>query len=218
MPVITISREYGSGAVEIAKHICQVLGYSYFDKTMMVQVAQDIGISEENVVDISEDTYRMRNFLQRLFGSTRLRTEVRETHETEGTTLRVETLNESDAIGLVRDTITAAYEHDNVVIVGRGGQAILREQPGVLHVRLAAPLGARALRVKERDDISLSEATQLTQNKDQAAAAYLQRFFHVDWNNPLLYHMIINTGRWDLTAVADLIVQSLTHLRQVTEL
>lgn len=217
MPVITISRQYGSGGVQVAQRICEVLGYSYFDKNLMAQVAGELGISEANIVDLSEDTYRMRGFLDRLLGRRRIRAEVSET-SAEGSTLKVETLNEAEGINLVRDTVLAAYERGNVVIVGRGGQAILRDKPGVLHVRLVAPLGARALRVKERQDISLAEATDLVTRKDEAAAAYLQRFFDIDWDNPMLYHLVLNTGRWELSDVADIVVNALTHLRMVTEI
>lgn len=217
MPVITISRQYGSGAVEVAERLCEVLGYSYFDKNLMVQVATEMGISEKEVVDFSEDTYRMRNFLERLFGRRRMKTTPTAT-PTSGQALQVETLSEADGINLVRDTILAAYDRDNVVIVGRGGQAILQEKPGVLHVRLNAPEGARALRVKEREGVSLAAAIDRTKTKDHAAVAYLERFFEIDWNNPALYHIVLNTGKWELSDVSEIIIDALTHLRTVSEI
>ncbi|HHE71192.1 MAG TPA: cytidylate kinase-like family protein [Chloroflexi bacterium] len=217
MPVITISRQYGSGGVQVARRICEVLGYSYFDKDLMAQVAGELGISEDEIVDLSGDTYRMRGFLDRLLGRRRIHAEVSEP-TAEGSTLKVEVLNEAEGIKLVKDTVLAAYERGNVVIVGRGGQAILRDKPGVLHVRLVAPLGARALRVKEREDISLAEATDLVTRRDEAAAAYLQRFFDIDWDNLMLYHLVLNTGKWELSDVADIIISALTHLRMVPEI
>jgi len=217
MPVITISREYGSGGVQIAERLCEILGYSYFDKNLMARVAAEMGISQAEVVDFSEDTYRMRSFLERLFGRRRMQTEVPAAAPT-ASSLRVETLSEAAGIDLVKDTILAAYERDNVVIVGRGGQAILRDKPGVLHVRLIAPLGGRALRVKEREGIALAEATDLASSKDQAAVAYLERFFQIDWNNPMLYHLILNTGKWELVDVAQVIISALTNMKIVTEL
>jgi len=216
MPVITISRQFGSGAIEIAQRLCSVLGYSYFDKRLMVRVAVEMGVSEENVIDFSEDTYRMRGFFERLFGRRRTRAEALE-GPIPASALQIETLSEADGVNLVRDTLLAAYDRDNVVIVGRGGQAVLRDKPGVMHVRLGAPLGARALRVKERTDLSLADAIALTKSRDLAAVAYLQRFFEIDWNNPLLYHLVLNTGKWELSDVAEIIVDSLVHLRAVPE-
>ncbi len=217
MPVITISREYGSGGTQIAQRLCQVLGYSYFDKNLMVEVAGETGVSEANVVDFSEDTYRMRSFVERLFGRRRMRTDAPPA-DPGVAPLRVETLSEADGIKLVTDTILAAYDRDNMVIVGRGGQAILQEKPGVLHVRVIAPLGGRALRVKEQHNISLSEATELAQAKDQAAEAYLERFFSIDWDNPMLYHLILNIGKWEIEGAADVIMGALTNLKTLPEL
>jgi CMP/dCMP kinase len=212
MPVITISRQYGSGAVRIAERVCELLGYTYFDKSLMIKVAAEMGISEEGVVDFSEDQYRMRNFFERLFGRRRIRSEVLDVDRAESF-LRLDALSEAEGIDLVRDTVRAAYNHDNVVIVGRGGQAILREKPGVLHVRLHAPLGARALRVKERSNYTLGQATDLVRNKDESAAAYLARFYEIDWDNTLLYHLVINTGKWELLDVAEIIISALTNLK-----
>ena len=216
MPVITISREFGSGATQAAQHVCDVLGYSYFDKTMMAQVAGELNVSQENVVDFSEDTYRMRGFFERLFGRRRMQIEA--PGPTDVPAMSVEALSEAAGIKLVRDTILAAYERDNVVIVGRGGQAVLRDKPGVLHIRMIAPLGARAMRVKDRTGITLSEATELCRTKDQAALAYLARFYQIDWDNPLLYHLIINTGKWESDDVAQVIISALMNLKTVQQL
>jgi cytidylate kinase len=217
MPVITISREFGSGATQVAQHICDVLGYSYFDKNLMALVAGEMAVSQDNVVDFSEDTYRMRGFFERLFGRRRIHLEVPETASAPAS-LAVETLSETAGIKLVQDTILAAYERDNVVIVGRGGQAVLRDKPGVLHVRMIAPLGARSMRVKERMGTTLAEATDLCRSKDQSALAYLSRFHQIDWDNPLLYHLVINTGKWEIGDVAQVIIGALTMLKTVQEL
>jgi cytidylate kinase len=216
MPVITISRHYGSGGIEVARRLCDILGYSYFDKTLMVRVAAEVGISEKEVVDLSVDTYKMRGFLDRLFGRRRSSSRVPSTLSA-SERFTVDTLDEAASVNLVKDTIIAAFERDNVVIVGRGGQAVLRDKPGVLHVRITAPMGARALRVKERDNIPLSQATELVRSKDQAATDYLKRFLDINWENPLLYHLIVNTGKWELENTTELIVNALTHLKIVRE-
>jgi cytidylate kinase len=216
MPVITISREYGSGGREIAQRLCEILGYTYFDKDLMVQVALEMDMSRSDVIDLSEDNYRLRSFTERLFGRRRVKAELPDVADADGA-LRVETLSESESIRLVRETILAAYERDNVVIVGRGGQAILREKPGVLHVRLIAPLGGRALHVKEREGLTLGEATERVRAKDAAAVAFLERFFHIDWNNPLLYHLIINSGKWEVARVPEIVIAALMNLKTVTE-
>lgn len=214
MPVITISRQYGSGGDAIGKRVCEALGYSYFDKNLMAQVASEAGISESDVVDFSEDTYKMRGFLDRLLGRSRTAAEAW-TSSAAQRALPVEALDEAHSVNLIKETIIEAHKHDNVVIVGRGGQAILREKPGVLHVRIIAPLGARALRVQSTENVSLDEATARVNRRDEAAAAYLERFYDIDWDNPLLYHLIINTGKWEIEDAVQIILNALAHLRMV---
>ena len=68
MAVITISREVGSGGDQIAHQVCKLLEYRYFDKMLIAQVAREQGISETEVVDFSEDKYRVRGFIDALLG------------------------------------------------------------------------------------------------------------------------------------------------------
>jgi cytidylate kinase len=216
MPVITISRQYGSGGDAIGRRVCEALGYNYFDKNLVARVASEAGISENDIVDFPEDAYKMRGFVDRLFGRRRSAADSW-IGNTAQRMLSVETLDEARSVNLVKDIILEARKHDNVVIVGRGGQAILQEQPGVLHVRVVAPLGARVLRIQENTKCGLDEASALAKRKDEAAAAYLQRFYDIDWDNPLLYHLVINTGKWELEDATRLILDALTHLKMVAE-
>lgn len=214
MAVITISRHYGSGGDEIAERVCDILGYTYFDKNLIAKVAAEVGaFKEEQIVDISEDTYMMRNFMERLFGGHRIKIQTGYLGGTKAS--QIQSLNGEQGVALMRSTIMGAYQHGNVVIVGRGGQAILREQPGVLHVRITAPLGARVMRVKERKNITLGEATDLTKSRDLATETYLREFFDIDWNDPLLYHLTINTGRFDIDGAVEIIVSALSRLKTV---
>jgi cytidylate kinase len=214
MPVITISRQYGSGGDAIGKNVCEALGYSYFDKNLMARVASEAGISKNDIVDLPEDAYKMRGFFDKLFGRRRSAAEAWADASAQQI-LPVEALDEAHSVNLIKNTVMEAYKHDNVVIVGRGGQAILREQPGVLHVRIVAPLGARVLREETAENINLDEATVRVKHRDEAAAAYLERFYDIDWDNPLLYHLIINTGKWETEDAVHIILSALAHLRMV---
>ncbi|MBN1486137.1 MAG: cytidylate kinase-like family protein [Anaerolineae bacterium] len=218
MAVITISRQYGSGGDEIAARVCDILGYNYFDKTMMAMVASESGISDEDFVDFSEDTYKMRGFLDRLLGR-RVTAKVETWQQDEATgkrTLTVQKLDEAQGSDLVRSTILAAYERGNVLVLGRGGQAILKEEPNVLHIRVVAPMGARVLRIQDKQGLSLDEAHQIAILRDQTSAEYLQHFFDIEPDNPALYHLIVNTGKWDIESAAQIIVNALSHLPRLS--
>ena len=147
MAVITFSRQYGSRGDEIAERVREMLGYRLFDKKLMVQVASEIGLSETEIVDFSEQDYKARGFLERLFIRRSGRVVAEATTWKEDTTgarsAEVAQLDEEQCIGMVKATVAAAYKQGNVVIVGRGGQAILQDKRDVLHVRIEAPLEKR---------------------------------------------------------------------------
>jgi len=210
MAVITISRQYGSGGDDIAERICEILAYRYFDKSLMADVAFEVGLSATEIVDFSEDQHRVRGFLERLFSRQRVVAEARKWREdTAGARIQeVIGLDEVQSIALVRSIIRAAYKQGNVVIVGRGGQALLREEPGVLHVRIEAPLLARARHVQDREQMSLEAAQKKIAEREAAAADYLKRFYGIDWLDPLLYHLVINTGLTSVQVAVSLVVHA----------
>ena len=214
MAVITISRRFGSGGDEIAQRVCELLEYRYFDKALMAQVASDMGLTDAEIVDLSEDTYQIRGFLERLRGTPRKIIQLETIPEDlPGSVIKiVEKLDEAQSIGLIQNIIRAAYQEGNIVLVGRGGQAILKNEPDVLHIRIEAPLEARAERLANRANYSLGGAYDAAVKRDRASAEYLQRFYHIDWADPLLYDLVINTGKVSLETAAQLIVRGVNFL------
>jgi CMP/dCMP kinase len=216
--VITISRQVGSGSKEIASRLCEQLGYTFFDKRLMTQVATHVGLSASDIVDFSEDDYKVKGFFGRLFGwGTRRAVEpgagLAEASPSEH--LTVEQLDEPRSVEFVRSTVLAAYHRGNVVIIGRGGQALLRDVPDVLHVRLEAPEGTRIRRLMEQENCSFAHAYQLMVDRDRAAAQYLTEYFGIRWDDPMLYHLVINTGKLEPPAAAQVIVTALQAMQAV---
>ncbi|RPJ48846.1 MAG: cytidylate kinase-like family protein [Chloroflexi bacterium] len=227
MAIITISRQYGSGGDEIAEQVCELLGYQYFDKRMIARATADAGLSEQEIVDYSEENHKVRSFLDRLFGRQAVVAQTRVWREDATGVRSAEDikLSEETALSLVQKAVRSAYKVGNMVIVGRGGQVILKEGPDVLHVRIEAPLEERIQRVKEQirathklfhADIELRrEAQDLIIERDAASADYLHRFYHVDWADPLLYHLIINTGKLSTGKAIEVIAQIAREIHPV---
>jgi cytidylate kinase len=216
MAIVTISRQVGSGSKQIATEVARLLSYRFFDKRLMIQVAAEVGLMENEVVDFSEDHYKATGFLERLFGyqshvvasvSTRKR------DSTGAETLSLEKLNEAYCIDLIRTAIRAAYKQDNVVILGRGSQAILQDLPNVFHVRVIAPLDVRVRRIQaENKRFSTKDARDWVIAQDQKIAEYLKRFFGINWDDPTLYHWVINTGKLKPQSAAEFIARAITYL------
>jgi cytidylate kinase len=215
MAVVTISRQFGSAGTQIAERVCELLGYRYLDKVLITQVAAEAGLSGKELVDFSEERFEVRGFLDRLLrpgphGVARLQTRTRDATGRE--TLSVEQLDEARCAKLVRSAIHAAYQQGDVVIVGRGGQVILQEMPGVLHVRVVAPMGTRILRLQKQEGVDAEQARRLAIQHDQATARYLDTLFGVRGDEATLYHLVINTGKWSPEAAAQITLNAVAQL------
>ncbi|MBN1566200.1 MAG: cytidylate kinase-like family protein [Anaerolineae bacterium] len=209
MTVITVSRQLGSGGDEIATQVCERLGYQFFNKEMMIEAASDVGLRAEEVVDFSEDRYDVQNFLERLLRSRARQVKqvlVRDDDHKVIDTLNARTLNEAQCVDLVRYTVLTAYETGNFVIVGRGGQAILRDKPNTLHVRVVAPLEQRIQHIRTGGMSGISEIKLAIERHDRAAAEYLDRFFGITWDDPANYHLVINGNMMPVRAAVEVIV------------
>lgn len=222
MAVITISRQYGSGGDEIADQVCQILEYRHFDKRDIARAASRAGFSEEEIAtykDYSEENFRVKKFLSRLMR----RTSPATTHKEDSFNIRLadeKLFNEASALMLVRRAVEAACSAGKTIVVGRGGQMILRDENNVLHIRVEAPLDVRIRRVEAwlKQDHPAHEpihdlwhnARELIAERDSASAEYVRMFYGADWANPDLYHAVLNLGKMD-TEQAALIVVDMVH-------
>jgi cytidylate kinase len=217
MPVITISRQFGSGGDKVARHLCELLAYGYFDKQLLAYAASKAGLPPEEIVDFSEDHYKVRSLMDHLVVGWR------SPHSIAGSEVwqkelfgevhtAVSTLDEEQSLALVQSAIRTAYRHGDMVIVGRGGQVILSDKPDVLHVRIEAPLDIRSHRLQARENVGLAVAQARVLEHDRASAEYLNHFYDIDWSDPLHYHLTINTGSLSVEAAARLVINAVDHM------
>jgi CMP/dCMP kinase len=225
MTIITISRQVASGGDEIAIALCRELNYRLFDKRFITNAAKEAGLNEADVLDFSEDTYQVRGFLDRLFG----RMPVLPYGGLWPDDLFAQYLleearfKEEDRFKLVQKAIHYAYQVGDMVILGRGGQVVLKDLPGVINIRIEAPLEKRLLRMEEQlkqtkevfptaADLRRRAQETIT-HKDEASGDYLKHFYQVDWADPLLYHMVLNAGRLTIPQAVAMII-NLAHTLQ----
>jgi CMP/dCMP kinase len=229
MTTITISRQFGSYGDEIAWRVCDILDYRYFDKKLIADAAKASGLSEQEIVDYSEENYKVRTFLDNLMGRPKNVAQVHVWREdAKGARVAEDiTLDEETALMLVQNAILHAHHMGNVVIIGRGGQAVLKDKSSVLHVRIKAPYEDRVHRIREQlrqekhlydASIDLRRAAQdLILQKDTASEEYVKNFYGVDWDDPYLYHLCLNTGKLTVEQAAQIIAKSITELFELPE-
>lgn len=211
MPAITISRQYGSGGRKVALRVSEILGWSLFDKRLMMNVARDLGLSSEDIVDFTEDDYKVTSFWERLFRYGGLADPAGSHMLVTNDTIDAFTpaqMDTEETVNLVNKMIQMAYERGNVVIVGRGGQVVLGDKRDVFHVRVQAPMAMRIQRLEAYEDIKREDAEEIANQRDHAGAKYMERFFNVELTNPELYHLVINSEKLDIEAIAQIVVNT----------
>jgi len=95
------------------------------------------------------------------------------------------------------------------LILGRGGQLLFAEVPGVLKVRVVAPLEERVRRLSAESGQDTPRALQLVQHSDSERAGFHRFLFHADWDSPCLYDLVINSHQLEPQAAAELILRTL---------
>ena len=202
MAVITIARQFGAGGYSVAGLVAERLGADVVDKALIDEVARRLAVSPGEVEAEDERGLSLADRLVRSFGPLAFAT---------GTGWPTpETASLVDAHGAVRDlteqVIQEVARSDKVVIVGRGAAVVLKDHPRTLHVFICAPEAARIATVMQRFGLDEPTARGRGREMDSARAAYLRQAYGVDWLDPLLYDLILNTGRLGYDRSADLIL------------
>jgi len=207
MAVITISRELGSCGDQVAELLCEQLGYCRVDKDMLLHIAQEAGVDTETVLEKERGvTQRARLVSGEM---TSLYRKQASAFEKKGV------LDDQTYEQVVRETMERFAREGNAIIVGRGGQMVLSGWPTALHVRLYAPLEVRVQRLMEREHLSQAEAEYRITQSDEQKRQYIRHWHNnADWRNSKYYHLAIDTSRFSLETVAQIIVLAARDIDQ----
>lgn len=220
MAVITVARQLGSNGDRIAERVADILGYEFVDHRLIEEIAAITDTSPEEVEKFDEKGEgRVKHFLKRLLvpeispGGFPLSSAayfpefglefpyVMDRNADEGITY----LDRGTYQLLITTLVQDMGETGNVVLVGRASQTILANHKDAFHVKIVAPFEIRCERIMQLRAMDRENAVELVEQHDRWRKLYLRNFHGVDWDDPLLYHLTINTGKMDEDAAVDLI-------------
>lgn len=180
-PCITISRQCGAGGRTVASRLSEYLQtrvpvegkWPVFDKNLIEKVLEDHQLSKQIARFVPEGHKSMlEDTLEDLLG------------------LHPPTAK------LVKQTIETIWdlaEKGNVILVGRGANVVAAKLEKAFHVRLVGSVERRIQRLIEVYDFDFSSAREFLKGQDANKRRYLKDHFGKDIDDPLLYHLIINT-------------------------
>jgi cytidylate kinase len=197
--LITISREYGAGASDLAAMLSARLEWPVLDRDLVRQIAEQLQLDPRIVEGLDEYP---PTFMARIAAGLLI--------TPPETLVAVDASNvmSPDAVAeAARKAIEKAAQSPPLIVVGHGAQCIFRGRPRALHIRLLAPLDSRVSRVCAREPADPPEAAPRARRVDHARAEYIRRYYQSDWRDGLLYDYQINTGRVSIEEAAEMIVR-----------
>jgi cytidylate kinase len=194
--IVTVSNEYGSGALAIAKAVAAELGYRYVDQQLPVVVAKRLRVSPE-AVEANQDA--ARSLGERLLtGLERATPELAEASAVEPF--------DDELFRAVQSAVRDYAARGNAVIVGRGAAAILGARPDVLRLFVYAPREWRVERVARAAGTPHEIAEGELDRVDRARSAYIKDRYGLAFGDPRNYDLCIDASRIDAAECAALVV------------
>ena len=199
MAVITISRQFGAGGKTLGTMVAQRLGYTFVDNEIIQMVATEAKVSKTWVESIEKEA---GGTLQRLITNLVSKSLVERILSGERGYI-----DEEIYVDTLRKIITKLAEAGNVVIIGRGGQYILQDDPKTLHILLVGDFEHRVEFMEKHYNLNNKQATQAVTLDDRRRVSLYRKFGKEDYDNPDLYHLVLNMNRVELNKGCDLVVK-----------
>lgn len=179
--IITISREFGSGGRELAKRLAESLGYAYYDKEIIEEIAKQGNLDKEFIQNITENKNSNYNY-------------------TIGRSLNLYSVRqkqEMDILILQQKVIKELAKEGNCVIVGCGADLILKEYKP-LNIFVYASSASKIKRCREKSseniDINDKKLLKMIKNVDKSRARFYLLIGGDYWGYKENYTLCINTS------------------------
>ncbi|GAM11608.1 cytidylate kinase [Geobacter sp. OR-1] len=179
MPIITISREMGTGALGIARDVAKKLRYTLVDGAKISELGSKYGLTSDILerVDEKPPVY-----------------------------ITAEDRHQAAYLNSIELIILDLARKGNVIIYGRGGQDLLKGMDNVLRIRFVAPFEERVEMLAEREWMDPDLARHLIRKSDHQRGGFIHFYFNRDWQDPLGYDLIYNTTKLTAPSIVDSIV------------
>lgn len=202
MAVITISRQFGSGGRTLGNMIAQKLGYSFADNEIIQMVAKEANVSPHWVENVEKEAGTK---LSRILSSMVSQKWIdRVLADERGY------IDEQIYLDYLVLIIAKIADEGEVIILGRGAQYILNDHPDAYHILLIDEKENRINFIKNQYNISYKKAQQIVNYEDRRRVSLYKKLGKIDYDDPALYHMVLNMSRTNLKTASKLVCDMIT--------
>ncbi|MDA8124558.1 MAG: cytidylate kinase-like family protein [Deltaproteobacteria bacterium] len=168
MAILSISNEFKSGATEIGQAIEKQLGYEFLSQSRIMHEASAAG---KEWARFSVDYGQAMPTLWERYDWSFM-----------------------GFMALIQSIILDHAQKDNIVIMSRGANYLLRGIPHILKIRIAAPLEKRIERIMTQESLSWETARLLVKKADYEITSAIQQIYGKKWDDPSAYEIRFDTS------------------------
>jgi cytidylate kinase len=196
-PLVTISAAYGAGGSLVGPRLADRLGVAFLDRAIPVSVADHLEVPREGLTrkELPRDAFR--RWVPRFAPAARL-------YSADAVATDPAAMSEQE-FREATERVLHEYAEDGAVILGRAAAAVLRDEPGALHVRLDGPADRRIGQAMIVLGVDRPTAERELKIADRAREAYVERWYGVDPHDPRGYDLIIDSTRINVEGCVDVI-------------
>jgi shikimate kinase len=202
--ILTLEREYGSGGNVIAGKVAAWLGWKLWDQLLTQEIATrldcDCSAVEQHEERRDPAHYRL------------LKAFMRGSFEGSLNAPRLKLLDADCIREVTHKLLHEIAATGKSVIVGRGSAYYLGDRTDAFHVFIYAPFEDRVRRLQSNGK-SEQEAVELAETVDRDRAAFIKKYFNVEWPDRHRFHLMVNSGMGEDAAV-DVILDALAHFEK----
>ncbi len=202
MAVITISRQFGAGGVTLGKLVAEKFGYTFAGSDIIKMIAEMANVSTNFVETVEKEAGgKFSRIITKLVSKPLVDRVLKDERGY---------IDEEIYLDYLVLIIAQMADDGNVVILGRGSQYILSDHPDAYHILLIDTVENRVKFMQEHYDLSYNRATQAVKNEDKRRMNLYRKLGKSDYDNPDLYHLVLNMSRISLDKALELIGNLLT--------
>jgi cytidylate kinase len=183
MAVLTISREFESGGREVGQAVAKLMNYDYIDRKTILEDMRKAGKQWEEQASYFDENYP--NTAERHEWAFRGFVALNQYHMLDYAT------------------------RDSAVIMGRGGNFLLKGIPYALRIMIKAPIEARIRKLMDREGMNSENARWLIEKADSEMAQSVYLIHGRNWDDPGEYDMVFDTSITPIDQIVPLVREEL---------
>ena len=195
LPIITISRQYGSGGRYVGKLLAEQLNIPFYDKEILTLAAKESGIAE-SLFEKQEDQ-PTKSMLFSLVTSYQLQGDLNSVYMDMP-------LNHKIFMAQF-EAIKKLAEQGPCVIVGRCADYVLAENKNAVHCFIFADIDSRIERAVAYYGLEKDKAEAIILKKDKQRASYYDYYASGKWGDISHYNLAVDTGAVGVNGTVDVI-------------